>query len=210
MPEIDKNKKTVQAYDNNPQFYADKFDDYGPRIDDIDRALRLNESGSSRVLELGCANGRDAQYMISKVGIDNYTGLDASEGLIMLAREKNPGAVFHVKDIREISLAGQAYEIETFGIVFIFATLLHLKREEVTDLLLKVKKWLKKGGIVYITSKYGDYREILLENMGELKYYYSYKPEDIIEMAGGGMAVTFNTIGDSDYGPSFTVALRKI
>jgi SAM-dependent methyltransferase len=205
MAEFDKNKKTVEAYDKNPQFYGDKFDDYGPRTDDIDRAIRLNESGSQKVLELGCANGRDAQYVISKAGIDNYTGIDASEGLIMLAREKNHGAVFQVKDIRDVS-----YETGTFGLIFIFATLLHLKREEVADLLLKVKKWLKKGGIVYITSKYGDYREIPLENMGDLKYYYSYTPEDIIEMAGEGLAVAFNTIGDSDYGPSFTVALRKI
>ena len=87
MKNIDKNKKTVEAYDKNAQFYADKFDSYGIRIDDIDRALKLNESGSNKVLELGCGNGRDAQYIISKVGIENYTGIDASAGLLEKARE---------------------------------------------------------------------------------------------------------------------------
>ena len=42
---MDKNKKTIEAYDKNPQFYADKFDSYGVRFEDIDRAIKLNESG---------------------------------------------------------------------------------------------------------------------------------------------------------------------
>ena len=61
----------------------------------------MNESGSGKVLELGCGNGRDVQYIVSKVGIDNYIGIDASSGLIALARKKVPKAVFHVKDMRK-------------------------------------------------------------------------------------------------------------
>jgi SAM-dependent methyltransferase len=204
MTKLDKNKKTVEAYDKNPQFYADKFDSYGVRNEDIDRAIKLNESGSNQVLELGCGNGRDAQYIISKVGIDNYIGIDASEGLVKLAREKNPGAVFHVKDMRDVS-----YETSTFGIIFSFAAMLHLKHEELGVLIDKYHKSLKSGGILYISTKYGEYKEIEIENLGSKKYYYAYTPEDIRKLAGTGFEVVYNVIQDSDYGPELVIALRN-
>ena len=106
---MDKNNKTVESYDKNSQFYADKFDSYGARFEDVDRALKLNESGSRKVLELGCGSGRDAQYIISKVGKDNYIGIDASEGLIKFCRKKVSCGTFEVKDMRDVS-----YETEIF------------------------------------------------------------------------------------------------
>ena len=207
MKEKDKNQKTVEAYDKNPQFYADKFDSYGVRFEDIDRAIKLNESGSDTVLELGCGNGRDAQYIISKVGKDNYTGVDASEGLIKLAIEKNPVGTFHVKDM----LAPDLYvSLETRGIIFSFASVLHLKREELADLILKCHKILKIGGILYISTKYGEYRELEIENLGSKKYYYPYTPEDIKKLAGLDFETVYSVIQDSDYGPEMVIALRKI
>jgi len=202
---MDKNQKTVQAYDKNPQFYADKFDSYGIRIDDIDRAIKLNESGSNLVLELGCGNGKDAEYIVSKVGKDNYVGLDASEGLIELARTKVSHVTFKIEDMRKISVTP-----ETYGIIFSFASLLHLKQGEMADLVKKSCQSLKKGGVLYISSRYGPYREKKLMNLGDEKYYYYYKPEDIKEVCEQGFELVYNTIHDGDYGPSFTVALRKI
>ncbi len=205
MTELDKNKKTVEAYDKNPQFYADKFDSYGIRIEDIDRALKLNESRSNKVLELGSGSGRDAEYIISKVGKDNYVGIDASAGLVDIARKKNPEATFHVKDMRLFDDVTP----ETLGIVFSFASVLHVNREELAELIEKCHKWLKIGGILFISTKYGEYRELEIENLGDKKYYYSYKPEDVLEMADNRFKVLFNVIGDSDYGPIFSLVLRK-
>lgn len=202
---MDKNKKTVQAYDKNPQFYADKFDSYGVRFEDIDRALKLNESGSNMVLELGCGNGRDAQYIISKVSCENYTGIDASEGLTIFAKEKNPGATFHVKDMRDVS-----YETETFGIIFSFASVLHLKREELASLVEKCYKSLKTGGILYISTKYGEYREEKVVNLGDDKYYYFYRPEDIEKLCPYKFFVVFKNIQDIKGQSWFEIALRKI
>jgi len=207
---MDKNKKTVEAYDKNPKFYTDKFDSYGIRIDDIDRALKLNESGSNIVLELGCAGGRDAQYIISKVGIDNYMGIDASAGLIKLAQDNVPQAVFHVKDMRDISLADEIYKTEAFGIIFSFASVLHVNREELAELMGKCHKMLKIGGILYISTKYGEYKEIEIENLGDTKYYYSYTPGEIMEIAGTGFKAAYSIIQDSSYGPELVMALRKI
>ena len=201
----DKNKKTVEAYDKNSQYYAKTFDSYGVRSEDIDRALKFNNSGCSVVLELGCANGRDAEYIISKVGVDNYTGIDASERLIALAKQNNPGGTFQVKDMREVS-----YETESLGIIFSFATMLHVNRDELEALVQKCHKWLKTGGILYISSKYGEYRELEIENLGDEKYYYPYTPEEIKNIAGIGFVVIYSVIRDSDYGPEFVIALKKV
>jgi SAM-dependent methyltransferase len=202
---MDNNHKTIKAYDNNSQFYADKFDSYGIRADDIDRALKLNESGCDRVLELGCGNGRDAQYIVSKVGKDNYVGIDASEGLVMLAKEKVSPVTFQVKDMREVS-----YETETFGVIFSFASMLHVNREELSDIVEKCHKWLKIGGILYISTKYGEYKELEIENLNDKKYYYPYAPEDIQKIAGLGFKIIYNVIQDSDYGPELVIALKKL
>ena len=203
----DKNQKTIEAYDKNPQFYADKFDSYGVRFEDIDRAIKLNESGLDKVLELGCGNGRDAEYIVSKVGENNYTGIDASEGLIKLAKEKVSCGTFHVKDMRDPDLLVSP---ETYGIIFSFASMLHLKREELADLLEKCHKCLKTGGILYISTKYGEYREIEIENLGEKKYYYSYVPNDIKIIAGDRFETVYSVIQDSNYGPEMVIALKKL
>jgi SAM-dependent methyltransferase len=205
MKEIDKNQKTIESYDKDAQFYAGKFDSYGVRFEDIDRVIKLNESRSDKVLELGCGNGRDAEYIVSKVGKDNYIGTDASEGLIRLAREKNPGAMFHVKDMRELD-----FEVDSFGIIISFASVLHLKREELADLLEKCHKILKTGGILFISTKYGEYREEKVINLGDEKYYYFYQPEDIEKFCPYKFFVVFRNIQDIRGQSWFEIILRKI
>ncbi|MFA7252357.1 MAG: class I SAM-dependent methyltransferase [Candidatus Paceibacterota bacterium] len=201
---LDKNKKTIEAYDKNAAFYAEKFYTYAVRKDDIDRAFNFNKSGSLAVLELGCGNGKEAKYIVSQVGIENYNGLDASAGLIDFAKKKVPRVMFQVKDLREVEFSDNQ-----FGIIFSFATVLHMKHEDLAVLLQKAGKWLKIGGILYISSKYGDYKEMEIVNLGDTKYYYSYKPEDLVGMLGNYFEVVYKTIHDSEYGPSFTLALRK-
>jgi SAM-dependent methyltransferase len=201
----DKNQKTVEAYDKNPQFYADKFDSYGVRFEDIDRAMKLNESGSNKVLELGCGNGRDAEYIISKVGKDNYIGIDASEGLIKLAEEKVSCGTFHVKDMRELD-----FEIDSFGIIFSFASMLHLKREELAILMQNCYKSLKTGGILFISTKYGEYKEEKVVNLGDDKYYYFYQPEDIEKLCPYKFFVVFKNVQDIKGQSWFEIILRKI
>ena len=205
MSEKDKNKETVEAYDKNSRYYAEKFDSYGIRTEDIDQALKLDESGSNKVLELGCGGGQDAQYIISKVGADNYIGVDASAGLINIAREKNPTGEFHIKDMRNVS-----YEKETFGVIFSFASMLHVNREELAQMVKKCHKWLKIGGILYISTKYGDYREERIKNLGDEKYYYFYKPEDIEKLCPYRFFVVYKNVQDIKGQSWFEIALRKI
>jgi len=207
-----KNKKTIEAYDKNAVFYANKFDSYGINFEDIDRVFKLNESGSDKVLELGCGNGRDAEYIISKIGKDNYLGIDASREMINLAKEKVPHVTFLVGDMRDLEFSlqkgGQAHE--TYGMIFSFASVLHLKHEELVVLVDKCHRWLKKGGILFISTKYGDYREEKIVNLGDEKYYYFYKPEDIEKLCPYKFFVIYKNVQDIEGQSYFEIILRKI
>ena len=205
MAKLDKNRQTIEAYDRNADYYSEMFDNYDVRTTDIDRALGLNESGLNNILELGSGNGKDARYIILRVGKENFRGIDASEGLVQCSKKKVPQGEFHVKDMRKLD-----FEADTFGIIFSFASVLHMKRDELEEIIKKCHKWLKIGGILYISTRYGEYKEVEVENLGDKKYYYSYLPEDIQEMAGSGFEIVYNIIQDSDYGPELVIGLLKI
>jgi SAM-dependent methyltransferase len=200
-----KNLKTIEAYNKNAEFYAQNFDSYGIRFEDIDLALKLNESGSNKVLELGCGNGRDAEYIISKVGINKYIGIDASKGLIKIAKEKIPEGEFYVEDMREVT-----HETEQFGIIFSFASMLHMKQEEMVKLIDKCHKMLKTGGILFISTKYGEYKEEKVVNLGDDKYYYFYRPEDIEILCPYKFFVVYKNVQDIKGQSYFEIVLRKI
>jgi trans-aconitate methyltransferase len=212
MTRKDKNRQTIEAYDKNAKHYADVFDSYGVRRDDIDRALKFNTSNSKIILELGCGNGRDAKYVVSEVGVENYLGIDASTELIRLAVDKLPEVSFQPRDMRKF-FASPDVSGETFGVIFAFYSMLHMEREELVHILSRCHQSLKIGGVLYVSSKYGDYREIEIENLGDKKYYYSYKSEDLESICrekSMNFETIYKVIHDSDYGPSFTIALRKV
>ncbi len=204
MNRKDKNSITISSsYDKDPEFFAGKFDSYGARVEDIDRAFVLNESKCNVFLELGCGNGRDAKYILSKT--KDYIGLDASKGLLDIAKVHLPEADFKLQDIRNVE-----FSPETFGIIFTFATLLHVNREEMTKIIEKCHKWLKIGGILYISTKYGEYREeVVLKNNYE-KYYYFYKPEDIEKLCPYKFFVVYKNVQDISGQSWFEIVLRKI
>jgi hypothetical protein len=107
--------------------------------------------------------------------------------------------------MRDVSL-----ETETFGVIFSFASVLHLKRDELISLVEWCHKSLKIGGILYISTKYGEYKELEIENLGDKKYYYSYEPEDIKKIAGSGFETVYSVIQDSSYGPELVIAHKKL
>ncbi|MEK7636799.1 MAG: class I SAM-dependent methyltransferase [Patescibacteria group bacterium] len=49
------------------------------------------------VLEIGCGGGRDAALFLKKKY--RYLGIDASRGLLKVAKQKNPGGTFRQMDL---------------------------------------------------------------------------------------------------------------
>jgi len=98
-----------------------------------------------KVLDLGCGNGR--WYKVFRQKKVNYFGLDNSEKLIEIAKEKFPDAKFFVGDALNLP-----FENNFFDKVYSIALLHHIPSEYFREKLLKeAKRVLKPGGILILT-----------------------------------------------------------
>ncbi len=102
-----------------------------------------------KVLDLGCGNGVYTQYF-SEHGF-KVVGLDASSAMLAFARLKAPQATLIEADMMEME-----FEAESLAGVWAKASLLHLTKEELPQVLKKVYQFLKPGGVLYITVKKGE------------------------------------------------------
>lgn len=146
------------------------------------------------MLELGCGDGRDASDICKKT--EHYLGIDSSESMIALAREKLPQGKFCVEDMLGFSFEDQV------DIIFAFASFLHLNREDLADTLQRARKALSEGGVVYLSVKRGAYQgpQTVKDNYGERVFYY-YLASDIEQVAEGFDMVSVRelTVGKTEW-----------
>lgn len=103
------------------------------------------------ILDLGCGSGRDSKYFIEQ-GYQ-VTAVDGSSAMCALASEYIGQSVL-CKEFREIEGMG-VYE----GI-WACASLLHIPREELPDVLSVLAGLLTTKGILYASFKYGDSQRV--------------------------------------------------
>lgn len=112
-----------------------------------DRFLKYIPNGS-RILDFGCGSGRDAKYFIEQGFI--VEAIDGSEELCKLASEYTGINVKH-RLFQELS------EVEKYDGIWACASILHLPYGELTTVISKICKALKKDGCFYASFKYGDF-----------------------------------------------------
>lgn len=167
--------KTIESYDQYAKDLAHKFNAIGPRTNDVKRAFSFVKKKDPRILELGCANGRDAKEILKLT--KNYTGVDGSEELIKIAKKNLPNVRFIVFDFKKLD-----FPEKSFDIIFDFASLFHLNKIQLKKILMRVSKWLDINGIILISAKRGRYcRESSKGGFGK-RVQYLYEPSDIINM----------------------------
>ncbi len=118
-----------------------------------------------KILDLGCGSGRDSRYFLSK-GYD-VVSADGSKAMCNLAE------TYIGKKVRNITFEKLDYDNE-FDAVWACASLVHVDIGEITDVLFRIQRALKKKGILYASWKYGKGERI--ENQ---KYYADYDEESI-------------------------------
>lgn len=163
---------TVQSYRQNANAHAAKFDAIGPRVADIKEAFGYVKTPNPAVFEIGCGNGRDASEIRKRT--DRYIGLDISEELVELARKKVPDTVFVVGDI-------ETYAIPSgIDIAIAFASLIHVPRNVLRDVLSNVYHALNPGGILYLSLKeHTYYKSATRRDEFGTRTYYLYPEEDL-------------------------------
>lgn len=181
---------TIDTYNKSAVEMAEYFAGIGSRTDDIDKAIELAGSPEQPViLEIGCGDGRDAAEIVKRT--TNYLGFDIAESFINLARNKVPAGRFELGDAVTFEYARSQWDI-----VFAFASLLHLNREENRDVFRSVNASLKPGGVFFVSLKYApEYTEKLKEDKFGTRLFYFYSPQSIMELAGNSFEAVWQSKG---------------
>ena len=147
--------ETIGFYDANATAYASD----GSVNRKLSRFLDQCTPGGT-ILELGTGSGRDARAMLDAGFVVDAT--DGSAELAVIASERlgQPVRVLLFQDLA----ASEAYD----GI-YASASLLHVPREQLPDVLERVWTALKPGGVVWASFKSGN-----AEGHDDLGRYYNY------------------------------------
>ena len=169
------------AYDHIAQWYLEWVEsDMSPRQRYTKKLMdRLPPSPS--VLELGCGPGVPVLNMLVDRGA-HVTANDISAKQIEMAKARCP----HVKFVAG-NMATLTFEPESFHGALSFYTLFHLPRSQLKDLLAKIYRWIKPGGLFVFNLAGIDEEEIHGEMMGYGMFWSSYGVHEnykILEQTG--------------------------
>lgn len=112
-----------------------------------ERFLQYLAPGSF-ILDFGCGSGRDAKCFVER-GY-KVTATDGCAELVALASE------YSGLPVKQMLFSDFA-EVEAYDGVWACASILHLPKAELVDVLQKITIALRAGGYLYISFKYGDF-----------------------------------------------------
>lgn len=101
-----------------------------------------------RILDFGCGSGRDTKYFL-----DNGYDVIAIDGSIELCKKASEYTGIEVKHM----LFQELNDKDTYDGIWACSSILHLNKEELKPVLLKMIDALKKHGIIYTSFKYGNF-----------------------------------------------------
>ena len=168
---MDIKQKTAETYDKIASgysaghfvhFWIEEFDFYKSIMD------------GKKVIDLGCGAGRDAAVFVEN-GFD-YTGINASEGMLKVASERVPKGNFQKMDFGKTIF--QDGEFDGFWAAGSF---LHIPKKDVVGVFQEAKRIIKNGGVGFISvkEKNGMDEGMIDENKyGGISRYFSFYTQD--------------------------------
>ena len=123
------------------------------------------------ILDFGCGSGRDTKYFL-----EHGYKVDAIDGSIELCKLASEYTGINVKHM----LFHELTDVEKYDGIWACASILHVKRTELPEILQKMCDATKKNGIIYISFKYGNFEgerngryfaDMTEESMSELLTY---------------------------------------
>ncbi|MBI2542953.1 MAG: class I SAM-dependent methyltransferase [Candidatus Aenigmarchaeota archaeon] len=135
----------------------------------------------AHILDIGCGPATATRYL-AEMGF-KCTGIDFSKKQIKIAEKNVPQANFVVKDFTKEKIEGK------YDAVISYLSLVYVPKNQLSKLLKKFSKNLKKNGILQIAMLYGKWIGISKDfwGTGEPMYsvaYYKDELRKIVESAG--------------------------
>lgn len=167
------------------RFYEENADEY------FEKTVRANLSHlyerflplvpkGGRILDAGCGSGRDLRYFKDR-GYRPF-GIDSSPNLIRLAR-LYASVECEVRRLQDIPY------IADFDAVWACASLLHLEKGELPEVLGRIKHALVADGILFATVQLGQGEGLVPDG----RFYAYYDPQEFL----GAIRAAGLTIEDS-------------
>jgi ubiquinone/menaquinone biosynthesis C-methylase UbiE len=170
------NKDTINWYDANAEKYAADSD--GITFESTARQFLEKLNPNPKVLEAGCGSGRDA-ITLSELGAE-VTGVDASEGLIAVAKKKSLDIEFLVGNFLDLPFLD-----ETFDGVWSHASLVHLDTiSDVKSALSEFYRVLKIEGYLYVLVKKQNGEEktaVVSDSLSNHNRFFRYYTEEELQ-----------------------------
>lgn len=122
-----------------------------------------------KILDFGCGSGRDTKYFLSK-GYD----VDAIDGSVELCKIASEHTGISVKQM----LFEELDAVEEYDGIWACASILHVEKNQLPDIIQKIAAAIKKNGTVYLSFKYGDFEGV--KNGRYFTYLTEASVEDIL------------------------------
>ena len=158
--------KTIAYYDQ----HALEFIENTVQVDFKEMQERFLEKipAKAHILDFGCGSGRDSRYFLKR-GY-SVSALDGSKELCRQAEIYTGIPVRHM-------LFQELEEREIYDGIWACASILHLSRQELFDVMLRMAAALREKGIVYTSFKYGNF-----EGMRNGRYFLDMTEEKLMEI----------------------------
>ena len=156
----------LEYYNNHTKLYFEQTKD-GNLNENYEKFLsRLDKN--SYILDLGCGSGRDSKYFIEQ----GYK-VKAVDGSIEMCRL----ASSYIHQDVECMLFEDLNDKEMYDGIWACSSILHVEKEKLPDIIVKMVNALKSNGILFTRFKKGNGYEIK-----EGKYYNYITKEELEEI----------------------------
>ena len=146
MTEKESINKTLEYYNKNAGSFTEGTQDVDFAMMQDSFLEHIPKGG--HILDFGCGSGRDARYFKDK-GF-RVDAVDGSEEMVRVAAAHS-GLPVRRMLFQDLDAA------EEYDGIWACSSILHLDREELAEVMQKIRAALRPGGILYTSFKYGDF-----------------------------------------------------
>jgi trans-aconitate methyltransferase len=147
------------VFDRIGEAYEQAFNDREAQLG-LGRALVAGLPCRARVLDHGCGAGLPTARQLADSGLE-VLGVDESERMLRLARQRVPAARFEQRDLRELDP-----DLGTFDAVTSFFALLMLSQADIPRVLTGLAARMREGGLLALGMVAGDLDAVEIEFLG--------------------------------------------
>jgi 2-polyprenyl-3-methyl-5-hydroxy-6-metoxy-1,4-benzoquinol methylase len=192
--------QTLDYYNKNAQHFTG--DTLNVEFSNIQDSFLSQLPPGALILDFGCGSGRDSRYFLQK----GYR-VEACDGSDEMVKVATRNAGIPVKKM----LFSELEEKDRYDGLFACASILHVPSKDLPDIFTRMKKAVKKGGILYVSFKYGTF-----EGIRNGRYFTDLTEESlhaILDKVGGLEIIRTGITGDARPGREdekwLNVLLRK-